>query len=275
MITGTTRVIAHLGVPTENFRAPMIYNPYFEAAGIDAVVVPMGCGVADFPVFLKTIARLTNFAGALITMPHKISVVQYLDEISTAVAVCGSCNAVKRLSDGRLLGDMFDGQGFVRAADRHDRPVRGASALVVGCGGVGAAIAVALAEAGAAKVGLCDIDAGKCHGLNEQVSAQFPKAETVVASNDPAGWDIVVNATALGMNPNDSMPMDPGRLSADTFVGEVVLCADDTPFVRAARARGCTVQVGVDMLFEMIPAYLSFFGLPTTSAAELRRLARL
>lgn len=90
MITGTTKLIAHLGYPTESFKAPLIYNPYFEKNGIDAVVVPMGCRPEDYPAFLKLLFRLSNIHGALITMPHKISTMALLDETSTnaKVAYC-------------------------------------------------------------------------------------------------------------------------------------------------------------------------------------------
>ena len=150
MISGHTKLIAHLGVPTESFKAPMIYNPWFEARGIDTVVVPMGCETADFPAFMPLLARLRNFAGALITMPHKVAVVDLLDQVSTAVRICGACNAVRRDEAGALIGDMFDGEGFVRGVLRKGRAVAGASVLVVGTGGVGSAIAASLAGAGAA-----------------------------------------------------------------------------------------------------------------------------
>ena len=124
MIRGTTELIAHLGYPTHSFKAPMIYNPWFESQGIDAVVVPMGSRAEDFPRLLRELFRLSNIRGALITMPHKVTVVDLLDEASTAVKVAGSCNAVRRDDQGRLLGDMFDmctsmtGQARIASASR-------------------------------------------------------------------------------------------------------------------------------------------------------------
>jgi shikimate dehydrogenase len=85
----------------------------------------------------------------------------------------------------------------------------------------------------------------------------------------------VVNATPLGMNPGDPLPVDMDRLAPRSFVGEVVMKTEMTAFLGAAQARGCRVQVGADMLFEMIPAYLEFFGYPTTTADTLRSVARL
>src|SRR5437870_4843767 len=108
MIRGTTRLIAHFGYPTESFRAPMIYNPYFEKHGIDAVVVPMGITAEHYTEVLRATFRLTNIHGALITMPHKITTISLVDEISTTARIAGSCNAVLRRLNGSLLGDMFD-----------------------------------------------------------------------------------------------------------------------------------------------------------------------
>src|ERR1700681_3991574 len=82
MISGHTSLIAHLGFPTETFKAPMIYNPWFERRGIDAVVVPMGVMEGDYPAFLGALFRLSNIRGALVTMPHKVTTVALLDETS-------------------------------------------------------------------------------------------------------------------------------------------------------------------------------------------------
>ncbi|MEY4645870.1 MAG: hypothetical protein RLZZ596_2701 [Pseudomonadota bacterium] len=273
MIDGNTEIIAHIGYPTFSFKSPEIYNPYFEQAGINAVVVPMGCQAADYPAFLKAVFRLTNIRGALITMPHKVVTVDLLDEVSPMVRVAGACNAVKRLPDGRLVGDMFDGAGFVRSVQRQGVPVAGLSALVVGCGGVGAAIAASLAAAGLARMGLYDINAASQQALAARLKDNYPGIQVDTGSKDPQGYELVVNATPLGMNANDPLPMDVSRLSPKTFVGEVVMAAEVTPFLAAARARGCRTQVGSDMLYEQIPAYLEFFNLQSTSAEHLRSLA--
>ena len=147
MIRGTTALIAHLGYPTATFKAPMIYNPYFEKHGIDAVVMPLGVKAEDYADVFKAVFSLTNIHGALITMPHKVTTVDLLDEVSTTVKIAGSCNAVLRRPDGTLIGDMFDGAGFVRGVERKGRKLKGAHALVVGAGGVGSGIAASLAGA--------------------------------------------------------------------------------------------------------------------------------
>jgi len=275
MINGSTDLIAHIGYPTHTFKSPMIYNPYFEHAGVNTVVVPMGCQPADYPGFLRAVFTLTNIRGALITMPHKVVTVGLLDEVTATVKVAGACNAVKRTADGRLVGDMFDGAGFVRGVLRKGLKLAGARVLVVGSGGVGCAIAASLAGAGIAAIALYDVNAAAAEGLAGRLRENHPGIEVGTGSNDPAGFDLVVNATPMGMNEGDPLPVDISRLSANTFVGEVVMRTEMTAFLQAARERGCRVQVGSDMLFEQIPAYLEFFGLPSTTAEVLREHARL
>ena len=275
MIDGTTKIIAHLGYPTESFKAPMIYNPYFEKRGINAVDVPMGCKADDYPAFFRLLFRLSNVIGALVTMPHKVTTMALLDEISVSAKVAGACNAVRLDRDGRLIGDMFDGEGFVRGILRKGRALASARVLVAGNGGVGSAIAASFAKAGVGDIALYDAHASAMNALADRIRAHYPNLKVAVGSNDPAGFDIVVNATPLGMKPGDPLPMEVARISPKSLVGEVVMKQEITPFLAAARERGCEVQVGTDMLFEQIPAYLEFFGFPTTTADELRAVAQI
>jgi len=275
MIDGKTRLIAHIGYPTESFKSPMIYNPWFAARGINAVVIPMGCKSDDYASFLKLAFRLTNVDGALITMPHKVTTLDLVDQASVSAKIAGACNAVKRDERGTMIGDMFDGEGFVRGVLKKGRRLAGASALVAGCGGVGSAIAASLAKAGVSRLGLYDAFPQSMNALGERLRAHYPKLDVRTGSADPAGYDVVVNATPLGMKKDDPLPLDVERIAPSAFVGEVVMKQEITPFLAAARTKGCDYQVGTDMLFEQIPAYLEFFGFGTTTSDELRKVAQI
>ncbi len=268
------QLIAHIGYPTDTFKSSMIYNPFFEAQGINAAVIPMGCRSENYASFLKLVFRLSNVQGALITMPHKISTLSLVDEASVSARIAGACNAVRIDDSGALIGDMFDGEGFVRGVRRKGRNLAGASALVTGCGGVGSAIAASMVKAGISRLGLHDVASPAMNALAERLRTHYPKL-VVVGTSDPNGYDIVVNATPLGMKKDDPMPIDIDRISPSSLVGEVVLSEEITPFLAAARAKGCDYQVGTEMLFEQIPAYLEFFGFPTATPDELRKLARI
>lgn len=273
MITGSTELIAHIGYPTGAFKSPMIYNPWFAQRGIDAVVVPFGVKSEDFRASFHALRHLTNLRGALITMPHKVAVMDLVDELSPAAQVAGACNAVLRRPDGRLLGDQFDGEGFVRGVRRKGFEPRGRRVLITGTGGVGCAIAASLAGAGVDEMVLHDLQAASAQGLAARLRQHYPALQVTVGGNDPAGFDLIVNATPLGMRDGDPLPFDMARVHPDTLVGEVVMRRDITPLLAAAQARGCRIQQGKDMLFEMIPAYLEFFGYGSATPDELRAAA--
>ena len=275
MLSGKTTLIAHLGYPTEAFKAPLIYNPWFEKHGIDAMVVPMGVKAEDYPVSLRQIFKFSNVHGALVTMPHKVTTMSLADDASITARIAGAANALLKRADGTLLADQFDGAGYARGVARKGFKTKGSRILIVGTGGVGSPIAASLAADGAASISLFDLNTASAEGLASRLKQYYPDMEVNVTSNDPAGYDMVVNATPLGMKDTDPLPFDPERLSPTTFVGEVVMKQEITPMLRAAIARGCKYQVGTDMLFEMIPAYLEFFGFGTTTPEELRAVAQI
>jgi shikimate dehydrogenase len=261
MISGTTALVAHLGYPTHTFKSSLICNPWFEKNGVDAVVVPMGIKAEDYPDFFRSVFTLTNIRGALITMPHKV--------------ISGATNAVLRREDGSLLADQFDGAGFVRGVLRKGFDPSGKRALVVGSGGVGSPIAASLAGMGLAEIGLFDPNTAASEALAQRIGMHYPDVKVAMGSKDPEGYDLIVNATPIGMKDHDPLPVDIDRVTPGAYVGDVVLKADITPFLQAAKYKGCTIQVGSDMLFELIPAYLEFFGFGNATPDELRATAQL
>ena len=186
MLSGKTTLIAHIGYPTSTFKAPLIYNPWFESKGIDACVVPMGVKAEDYPTALKYIFKFSNIHGALITMPHKVTTVSLVDEVSTTAQIAGAANAVLLRKDGTLLADMFDGEGFVRGAQRKGFNFAGSKCLVVGAGGVGSAIAASMAAAGVAKISLFDVISASAEKLGARLQKHYPKLEVVLGGKDPA-----------------------------------------------------------------------------------------
>ena len=208
-------------------------------------------------------------------MPHKVAVVDWLDEASAAVRVAGACNAVRRSGDGKLIGDMFDGEGFVRAAaarrPQHRRPTRAHCRRRRRRLGDRRGLRESRGRGDRAHRYAREA----AERLAERLRLNYPGLKLSLGSNDPSGFDVAVNATPLGTYPGDPLPMDPSRLSPSALVGEVVLKPATTAFLAAAKARGLACVTGLDMLFEQIPAYLEFFGFPTATAAELRETAEI
>jgi len=170
---------------------------------------------------------------------------------------------------------MFDGTGFTRGLKRKGFSFAGAKCLVIGTGGVGSAIAASLAAEGVAGISLYDTNAASAEGLAFRLKKFYPALEVRITDSDPSGYNLVVNCTPLGMKPDDPLPFDVAHLDPMTFVGEVVMKQEITPMLKIAIERGCKYQVGTDMLFEMIPAYLEFFGFGTSTPDELRSVAKI
>lgn len=260
MISGRTTLIAHLGYPTDTFASSSICNPWFERSGIEAAVIPMSARSEGYPELFRSLFSLTNLRGALVTMPHKVTTMELVDEVSPAAAIAGATNAVVKREDGSLLADQFDGAGFVRALMRKGFDPHGERVMIVGTGGVGSAIAASLAEAQVGELSLVNRNSASAEELSLRLAAHYPDVKTGLGSRDPRGFDLIVNATSLGAQVGDPLPLDLHGVESTTFVADVVNKPGPTPFLESARERGCTIQMGSDMLLEMVPAYLAFFG---------------
>ena len=270
MIRGSTGLLPVIGYPVSQVKAPSMFNAFFERVGLDLVVVPVEVSERNFPTFLRGLFQADNVRGALITVPHKRATVDLLDDYSMAVRVAGACNAVARRKDGTLYGDLFDGAGFVRGLERWGFNPAGVRCLIVGSGGVGAAMAAALAGAKVKSICLSDVSVDSAEALAKRLTRHFPDLDVRVGSNDPAGYDLVINGSPLGMRADDPLPVNVDRLSPSTLVADAVMKQDITPLLREASARGCKIQLGREMLFEQAPLYLEFFGLGSYSSDELR-----
>lgn len=259
-ISGSTRVFMVLGDPVAQVRAPEVFNALFERHGIDAVLVPAQVAPADLARFVPSVLRAGNIDGLWLTIPHKTPVMPLLDTCDALALAAGAVNAVRRTREGRLEGALFDGLGFAKALGVFGVPVAGRRVLLVGAGGAGQAIAIALAVRGATEVALHDIDPGRAAVVARQLSAGALTSIRATASADPAGYDLVVNCTPLGLRDSDALPIDPARLDAGATVVDILMKNQPTPLLRACAARGIAAHPGYEMMLQQVPEYLSFFG---------------
>jgi len=263
-IAGSTSVYLLPGDPVTNVRLPRMFNAVFERFGIDALMAPVQVAKRDLAVFVKAAFLAKNVRGMAIAPPHKPLLVDLLDGCGLFGRVAGSVNVVRRIDNGELEGDLFDGEGLLGALDHYNIPFRGKRVLILGAGVSAAAIGVALAEGGtvngAEHIAFHDIAAGKAAGVAAQLDAFFDATTVAVDSADPAGYDLVVNATSLGLGPDDALPVDVARMEPHAALFDILLRNQPTPLVRAARARGLNAQAGFEMLVQQMPHYLDFFG---------------
>lgn len=277
-ISGTTRVFLILGDPVAQVRAPEVFNHVFRRHGVDAVLVPAQVAAADLQAFVRQVFRARNIDGLWLAIPHKAPMVDLLDECDRFGRVAGAVNAVRRRADGRIEGALFDGTGFVKALDQFGIQPRGRSALVVGVGGGGVAIAASLAARGVSRLGLFDPLPGRALAVAQRLHAEFGTDAQARADADPVGFDLVVNASPVGLQRGDAAPLDTTRLHAGAAVVDIVMKNQPTALLRECHARGITAHPGFEMLVQQVPEYLSFFGYDTIARAvasdpsELRAL---
>ena len=266
-ISGTTRVFLILGDPVAQVRAPEAFNHLFDKHGVDAVLVPANVPAAEFDGFVTHALKARNIDGLWLAIPHKTAMVDLLDRCDRLGRSAGAVNAARRTADGVLEGALFDGVGFTKALAHFGIAIPGRKVLVVGVGGGGVAIATSLAAHGAGRVALYDSMPGRTESVATKLSSEFGVDVVSVATPDPAGFDLVVNATPLGLKAGDPMPFDVARLDPGAAVVDILMKNQPTPLLRACRARGITAHPGFEMMVQQVPEYLSFFGFDAIAKA--------
>jgi shikimate dehydrogenase len=202
-----------------------------------------------------------------LSIPHKAAAAATVDRCSAAALAANAVNAVRRNAGGELEGDLFDGAGFIRSLDRAGLAYAGKRILMLGAGGAASAVATALAAAGVAELALFDPELSKAQHLARVLRRDFGIAASDVPTNDPQGYDVIVNASPLGLKESDPLPVDVGAIREHAVVCDILMKNQPTPLLRAARARGLVAEPGFDMLIQQTPLYLEFFGYPELARA--------
>lgn len=260
-IGGGTRLYAVIGDPVAQVQAPALLNPVFAHLGLDAVLVPVHAEPAHLTEVLRGLTRMRNLDGLLVTVPHKIATRAFADRESRMTTLAGSTNALRREPDGGWFAENFDGVGFVRGLEAAGFAPAGRRVALIGAGGAGGALAAALLLADVAEVAVCDPDREKLGALVDRLRPHFPGRIGGGPTPGLAGADLVVNATPLGLRPQDPLPFDLDALPAGAVVADIIMKPKETALLRAAAARGHPVQYGYPMLAQQLDLYRDFFGL--------------
>jgi shikimate dehydrogenase len=235
----------------ENPTQPMV-EAAFAAAGLDWRYLTIEVAPEALVDAVRG-ARAMGFRGFNCTIPHKVAVVEHLDRLSEAAALIGAVNCVVREGD-RLLGENTDGAGFL-AALRRRRDPDGARVVLLGAGGAARAIAVELALAGAGSITVVNRGSERGGELGALLKPLVP--EVAIDSPEdgfrvPAGTDLVVNATSIGLYPDveAAVPLVLDEVAAAALVADVIPNPPETRFLREAAALGCETLDGLEMLVE-------------------------
>ncbi|BBP98423.1 shikimate dehydrogenase [Burkholderia sp. SFA1] len=257
-LSGATRVYFIVGDPIAQVRSPSGVTAALRAAGRDAIVIPAHVAPDDLDAFFAGIDRLQNCDGVIITVPHKFSATKYCKSLTDEGAFLGAVNMLKRNADGTWHGGASDGIGMVTALRDAGCEPNAKRALLIGAGGAGSAIGHALVDAGVASLAIRDFDAARTGALASRLAALGRGAVSVADDSPAETYDLIVNASPAGMRPGDPLPIDVSNLPSTTFVGDVVTKPPLTPFIEAARARGCTTVTGTQMFGRVCDAIVAY-----------------
>jgi shikimate dehydrogenase len=260
MITGTTRLYAIIGDPIVHVRTPMAFNDYFLANNVDAVCLPMLIGRDGLRDGWAGLKSIRNLDGFIVTAPHKAEAARLCDKLEGDGLHSKVVNTVRREPDGSFSGTLTDGRGFVSGLIKQGHPVEGRRFYVAGAGGAGTALAFALADSGAAELTIYNRARARAEKLVAEVGAAFPGIDVRIGTADASGHDVAVNATELGLKPDDGHSFDLGSVDPQALVAEVVMKPDMTPLLIAAEKRGHAIHFGIHMLNSQLDLMLEFLG---------------
>ncbi len=257
-LSGATRLFPIIGDPIKYVESPVRLTRTFGERGYHGICVPMQVPAEDLDAVMAGLTASRNVDGILVTMPHKFTAFGYCATSSERARMLGVVSVIRRNPDGTWHGDMLDGLAFVKAQVDHGAEPAGARVLLVGAGGAGSAIAIAMLEAGVRELIVHDADESRVNALLELV-ADLGRGRVIAGPPDPTGCDLVCNATPMGMEAGDPLPVDPALLTSSMFVGDVISGHGLTPFLAAAKAAGCKTADGGHMVEAAQDVMADFF----------------
>lgn len=259
-ITGATRICFVVADPVRQLRTPQVLNQIWDERGLDIVTVPAQVPVAGLPDFVAALRANESALGAVITVPHKQSIVALCDDLGSNAKIVGAVNVVRRTAEGRLIGETFDGLGFVAGLRARGIEPRGQRAVVLGAGGAASAVAVALLSAGVESLDISNRTDVRAVDLARRLRTAFPTSDIRTGLDRAAEAQLIVNATSSGMSSSDVSPLAPDLIPDGALAADVVMSAELTPFLAGAAVRGNRTHEGSHMLngqIRLIADYLS------------------
>jgi shikimate dehydrogenase len=261
IVNGATRLLFIVGDPIAQVRSPLIYNPKIEAHGKNCILLPLQIPQQAFEQTIASIMGLGNLEGLIITFPFKERIMPFIRHISGDAALIGAVNAVKRDAQGEWCGDIFDGIGMIRAVQALGQSITGRKALLYGAGGAGKAIAAALLSHGAAMLTIIDRDRSKAEAIAGVLGRKYPHASIGCDNTYIEDHDLLINATPVGMGPEDGHVEWRGSLHAGITVVDIVPYPIETPLLALAKQHGCPNTNGQSMIQGQSDAVLEYFNI--------------
>ena len=255
--SGITRYLALLAHPVDHVKAPSFMNPGFEKLGLNWFITPMHVQPENLKAVVRGLQKVDNIMGVNLTIPHKETMADLCDELGPNARLVGAVNAV-RFDGGRLIGEIFDGQGLLIGQQQHGIELQGRSALIAGAGGAARAVGLAYAQSGVSRLRITNRTMSRAEKLVDDIRSAMPGIDIDTASNDPTGIDVICNCTSLGLHEGDDAPVNISKLQKEQDVVDVI-AVRTTEMMAAAEAVGCKVMGGVPMAVGQLAAFAEFF----------------
>ena len=252
-VDGATWVMGVIGDPIRQAKTPEVINPIFAEAGANIVCVPLHIPPARLAEAWAGLKAMPNIIGFGVTLPHKQAALALCDRLDPVAERIGAVNLVRREADGAFCGYQFDGRGFVAGLKAHGHDPAGRDCLMIGAGGAAMSIAYELAEVGARSLTISNRTMAKTETLADAVNAMAGRPFATASDAPPRPGQLIINATSLGLAPDDPLPLDPTTLTADMIAAEVIAKPEITPLLEAAAARGAAIHSGIHMIRGQVP----------------------
>ncbi|MEP9379302.1 shikimate dehydrogenase [Aquabacter sp. CN5-332] len=265
-IDGKTRVIPHLAHPSAHVKTPAMFNARCQDLGINAVVVPWDVPPSELPATLAAIRGVSTIPGVIVTIPHKETVALLCDRLEGVAADLGVANLVRKSETGELIGQLYDGYGFVTGLRQQGIDPKAMRVLLLGAGGAATAAAQALVEAGVAELVIANRNPARAERLAARLQSAYPRSIVRAGEADATGFDLIANATSVGLSGDPSIPLDPSTIAPGTIVAEMIMSPAMTPLLVAAAARGARIHLGAHMLAAQIDLFIDVLARPATGA---------
>lgn len=257
-VSGRSRVFGIVGHPIEQVRSPEMVSAEFIKRRRDAVMIPIHVLAEDFDTVVRALMRVQNLDGLVFTIPFKQAAMAFADQIGAQAQMAGAVNALARRADGAWVADIFDGAGCVEAFRRRGLSFAGQRVTLIGAGGAGSAIGIAVAHEKPRSMRLWDPDATRVSDLAAMVRRVDPAIRVEVAPPTVEHVDVLLNASPIGMLGDPRLPIETSHIAPSTVVFDAIVMPERTPLLALAEACGCEIVRGREMMRGQIARIVDF-----------------
>ena len=258
-VSGETKLYGIVGHPIQQVRSPEMVTAEMKNRGWNAILIPFDVLPDDFETTVRQLMRMQNLHGLIFTIPYKQAACAVVSELGAQAKRVGAINAAVRGEKGRWVGDIFDGLGCVAAFHKRGLDFKGRRIMLLGAGGAGRAIAVAVGCQGPSSIRIFDIDERRARALARIVREADPNVSADFGEARADDVDYVINASPVGMLNDPRSPIEVSRISSNVVVFDAIVKPELTPLLSIAQQSGCQIIYGREMMRGQIAKIVDYF----------------